>query len=62
MSKHLWDESTFPDKGAVGVADAIKDCGAKGDGATDDTEALQTCLTQNVSVFLPPGVCVVCCV
>lgn len=56
QSRHIWDESTFPDKGAPGVADARDDCGASGDGETDDTSALQACLTSHVHVFLPPGI------
>jgi hypothetical protein len=55
VTKHLWIESQFPDMGAVGVADARRDCGARGDGITDDTSALQTCLTTHVAVWLPPG-------
>jgi hypothetical protein len=55
ISKHLWSETVFPDWGAAGVADARKDCDAKGDNNTDDTVALQACLTQHTAVFLPPG-------
>ena len=57
VSKHVWVESDFPDMGAPGVADARKDCGAKGDDVTDDTAALQACLSSHGSVFLPPGLC-----
>ena len=56
ISKHLWDEATFPDFGAPGVLDARRDCGAKGDNFTDDTAALQACFARGLGrVFLPPG-------
>lgn len=55
VSKHVWEESVFPDMGVAGVADARKDCGAQGDGHTDDTAALQACLSGHKAVFLPPG-------
>lgn len=55
ISKHVWGESTFPDMGVIGVADARKDCGAKGNGHADDTAALQACLSEHRAVFLPPG-------
>jgi hypothetical protein len=55
LARHLWDESAFPDRGAPGVADARRDCGAKGDNATDDTAALQACFASHTRVFLPPG-------
>ena len=55
QSRHVWDEATFPDMGAPGVADARVDCGARGDGASDDTAALQRCLDAHTHVFLPPG-------
>ena len=32
------------------------DCGAVGDGVTDNTAALQTCLDQHAAVFLPRGI------
>lgn len=34
----------------------VKNYGAKGDGTTDDTAAIQKCLTENTSVYFPPGV------
>ena len=34
---------------------AVTDCGASGDGARDDTAALQTCLNRCAAVFLPFG-------
>ena len=55
QSRHLWDEAGFPDWGAPGVADARAQCGARGDGAADDTAALQACLDAHTHVFLPPG-------
>jgi hypothetical protein len=55
LSKHQWVEETFPDIGAPQVADARKDCAARGDKTTDDTAALQACLSKHKSVFLPPG-------
>ena len=55
VSKHMWSEMTFKDMGASRVADARRDCGAKGDDKTDDTVALQTCMSKHKAVFLPPG-------
>ena len=34
----------------------VKDLGAVGDGATDDTDAIQEALTNHDSVYIPPGV------
>ena len=51
-----WTEATFPSfEDRHGVADAVLDCGAKGDGFADDTGPLQTCLDKHPSVFLPKG-------
>ena len=36
-----------------GAANAVSDCHATGDGVTDDTHALQTCLDSHTEVFLP---------
>jgi len=56
VSKHLWSEESFPDIGVNGVLNAKTDCNAKGDNSTDDTLALQTCLSKGSGrVFLPPG-------
>lgn len=33
----------------------VKDFGAKGDGVTDDTEAIQAAVTSNKSIFFPAG-------
>ena len=55
-TRHVhWDEHTFPSFESPGTADAIKDCGATGDGATDDSAALQGCLDKHADVFLPRG-------
>ena len=54
-TKHTWDE-TFPgfdSKGAVNVKEAPYS--AKGDGYTDDTEALQKAINENEIIFLPKG-------
>jgi len=55
QSRHVWVEASFPDLGTAGVADARRDCGAVGDGAADDTAALQACLDAHGRVFVPPG-------
>lgn len=55
ITRHLWDEASFPWVDAPGTANAVTDCGAVGDGVTDDTAALQSCLSTHTSVFLPPG-------
>lgn len=53
-SQHTWGED-FPswEKGAVNVKDAA--IGAKGDGTTDDTRALQKAIDGHEIVFLPKG-------
>jgi len=56
VSQHSWDDASFPYGGRAGVADARADCGAAGDDHTDDTTALQGCLTNHSAVYLPPGV------
>jgi hypothetical protein len=53
---HGWGEASFFGPDSPGVADAVADCGAAGDGATDDTAALQACLSAHPRVLLPPGV------
>ena len=53
VAKHTWDERSFP---ALETAtDAVQECGAKGDGVTDDTQKLQDCLDRHAAVLLPKG-------
>ena len=58
QSKHLWPEenaeggTTWQTAGAV---DAVEECGAKGDGVSDDWAALQRCVAQHEVVVLPKG-------
>ena len=51
----LWDEISFPSFEASTTANAVLDCGAEGDGYTDDWQALTTCLQKHRDVFLPKG-------
>ncbi|HBE04724.1 MAG: hypothetical protein A2096_13035 [Spirochaetes bacterium GWF1_41_5] len=53
LSSHLWSEDfpTFEDNDIINV----KDFGAKGNGDTDDTEALQKAINKGKKVFLPKG-------
>ena len=53
VAKHTWDEGTFAT--LERAADAVADCGAKGDGVADDTNALQACVDTHRDVFLPKG-------
>jgi hypothetical protein len=54
-ARHVWDRlPSFEDPGAKDVKDP--DIGAKGDGETDDTAALQKAIDQYDTVFLPKGV------
>ena len=55
ISRHVWDETRMASIDTPGVANARADCGARGDNVTDDTTALQTCLSTHLAVFLPPG-------
>lgn len=55
QSRHLW-EKNFPDWESDGVANAkAPPYNAKGDGHTDDSEALQHAVLENEIVFLPKG-------
>ncbi len=38
-----------------GVANVIRDYGAKGDGVSDDTRPVQAALNENPAIFFPPG-------
>lgn len=58
--KHIWDNDAFPDyesTGFVNVKDASKmnDLPAKGDGTTDDTNALEYAIANYNTIFLPKG-------
>ena len=56
LAQHnIWDEATFPNFEAASTANAISECGAKGDGVTDDHPALMECLRKHADVFLPKG-------
>jgi polygalacturonase len=56
VSQHVgWDEARFPSFESNTTADAVLDCKAMGDGSTDDTAALQTCIDVHDNVFLPKG-------
>jgi hypothetical protein len=56
ISKHIWNETIFPDMNVTGVLNVKKDCGAKGDNITDDTLSFQKCLASGLGkVFVPPG-------
>lgn len=55
-SRHLWNEGAFPywDRPeSINVKNAPYH--ARGDGSTDDTEALQRAINENEIVFLPKG-------
>ena len=49
----LWNSGRFPSLETA--ADAVKLCGAKGDGKADDTLPLQHCLDTHDQVLLPKG-------
>jgi hypothetical protein len=50
-----WNEKTFPSLERTETANGVRDCHATGDGVTDDTAALQSCLDTHLEVFLPKG-------
>lgn len=51
----LQNYQSFPSSRITGATN-VKECGAKVDGTTDDTAALQKCLTDHDSVLIPAGV------
>ena len=53
--QHIWDEATFPSFQSRTAANALTDCGAVGDGRTDDHAALQRCVDEHSIVVLPKG-------
>eukprot|EP00039_Didymoeca_costata_P027201 m.17740 g.17740 ORF g.17740 m.17740 type:complete len:808 (-) comp6096_c0_seq2:45-2468(-) len=53
ISKHVWDETTFPTLETS--TNAVLECGVKGDGVTDEYTKLQACINNNKHVFLPKG-------
>lgn len=55
VSQHQWpQDGAFPSFETPG-AQSAKNCGATGDGVTDDTMAIQTCLDNHDVVLLPRG-------
>lgn len=54
MAKHIWDEWDFPDWQDSDIYN-VKDAGAKGDGVTDDTVAIQSALDSHEKVYFPRG-------
>ena len=55
-TRHLWDEKTFPHWDLPGCVNVKgPPFNAKGDGTTDDTEALQRAIDEKETVFLPKG-------
>ena len=56
LTRHIgWNESSFPSFESATTADAVRDCGAVGDGRHDDTVALQRCVDTHGDIFLPKG-------
>lgn len=54
VSRHVWQlQPSFEERGAKDVTDP--DIGARGDGQTDDTAALQRAIDRFETVFLPRG-------
>ncbi|HBE03365.1 MAG TPA: hypothetical protein DC049_12980 [Spirochaetia bacterium] len=55
IEKHIWNDN-FPSWETPGAVNVKEKYGAKGDGKTDDTLALQKAVNENEIVFLPKGV------
>jgi len=55
LAQHIWDELTFPTWNSPGAVNVRRTYGARGDGETDDTDALQRAIDENEIVFLPHG-------
>lgn len=53
-AQHDWDESTFPTLDQPAGVVSVLDMGAKGDGTTDDTSAIQKALDRPGAVVLLP--------
>jgi hypothetical protein len=54
--RHLWASGSFPTWESPGAANVkAAPYNAKGDGATDDTAAIQRAINENTIVFLPKG-------
>jgi len=53
ISRHMWDKSywSFEEEGVINV----EDFGAKGDGVTDDTQAIRNAIAAGDKVFIPRG-------
>ncbi|TMV45260.1 hypothetical protein FE783_29645 [Paenibacillus mesophilus] len=53
--RHGWTKGQFPNFETPGIADVKADYGAAGNGAVDDTNAIQAAIDANDYVFLPKG-------